>query len=167
MSHPEICNGDHHNASLSSTTARNRGFIVSFDGFGRWARRRDARCATAARYRRRPPLAATSRDTVDGERPNRRAIHRNDWPPASPREISSRSLNDNRNRHQSAAGTGRRHPAATTWVRTDDGARPNARLIARSDSPASNLSHNSAFSDSENRPTTSPPRRDNNNSRRK
>ena len=40
-----------------------------------------------------------------------------------------------------------RHPAATTWVRTDDGARPNSRLIDRSDSPASNLSHNSVFSD--------------------
>ena len=43
------------------------------------------------------------------------------------------------------------------WVRTDDGARPNRRLIDRSDSPASNRSHNSAFSDSENRSTTSPP----------
>ena len=69
MSHPEICNGDHHNASFSSTTARSRGLVTSFAGFGRWARRRDARCATPARYRRRPPLAATSRDTVDGARP--------------------------------------------------------------------------------------------------
>jgi hypothetical protein len=42
-------------------------------------------------------LAATSREIVDGARPNRRAIPRNDSPPANPREISSRSTNDNRN----------------------------------------------------------------------
>jgi len=136
---------------------RSRGLVASLAGFGRCARRRDARCATAARYRRRPPLAATSRDTVDGALPSLRAIQRSDTPWAIPREISSRSANDNRNRHQSAAGAGRRHPAATTGVRTDDGARPNWRLIERSDSPASNRSHNSVFSDSENRSTTSPP----------
>ena len=47
---------------------------TSFTGFGRRARCRDAVCATDARYRRRPPLAATSRDTVDGARPRHRAM---------------------------------------------------------------------------------------------
>jgi hypothetical protein len=42
-------------------------------------------------------LAATSRDTVDGERPKRDAIDRIDSPAANPREISSRSVKDNRN----------------------------------------------------------------------
>jgi hypothetical protein len=42
-------------------------------------------------------LPATSREIVDGARPNRPAITRNDAPPTNPREISSRSANDNRN----------------------------------------------------------------------
>jgi hypothetical protein len=42
-------------------------------------------------------LAATSRVTVEDARPSRRAIARNDSPPASPREISSRSVIDSRN----------------------------------------------------------------------
>jgi hypothetical protein len=42
-------------------------------------------------------LCATSRDTVDGDRPNPTAIARNDRPATRPREISSRSTGDNRN----------------------------------------------------------------------
>jgi hypothetical protein len=41
-------------------------------------------------------LRATSRDTVDGDRPNPTAIARNDKPATRPREISSRSTGDNR-----------------------------------------------------------------------
>jgi hypothetical protein len=41
-------------------------------------------------------LRATSRDTVDGDRPNPTAIARNDRPATRPREISSRSTGDNR-----------------------------------------------------------------------
>ena len=42
-------------------------------------------------------MAGHLRETVDGARPNRRAIARNDSPAARPREISSRSTSDNRN----------------------------------------------------------------------
>src|SRR5260370_4755829 len=53
-----------------------------------------------------PPLPFTSREIVDGDLPSRRAIDRRDSPPAKPREISSRSVNDNRNcdRFRSAIG---------------------------------------------------------------
>jgi len=39
----------------------------------------------------------TSRDTVEGARPIRAPIDRNDSPAANPREISSRSSSDSRN----------------------------------------------------------------------
>jgi hypothetical protein len=64
-----------------------------------------------ARYRRHPPFAATSREIVDEERPNRRAIDRNESPPANPREISSRSMSDNRNADRTGSGTSRRRIA--------------------------------------------------------
>ena len=55
---------------------------------------------------------ATSREIVDGDRSSRRAINRNDSPPASPREISSRSVSDNRNGDRIGSGTnGRRNLA--------------------------------------------------------
>jgi hypothetical protein len=41
-------------------------------------------------------LARTSRETVDADRPSWRAIARNDSPLTRPREISSRSITDNR-----------------------------------------------------------------------
>src|SRR5918995_81796 len=44
----------------------------------------------------RPPLRATSRDTVDGARASRPAMTRSDSPAARPREISSRSAVDSR-----------------------------------------------------------------------
>ena len=69
-SQPEICSGDHRNSSFASTTARNRGHTTNFDARGRHARRNAARSARHARYARRPPFLATSRDTVDGDRPN-------------------------------------------------------------------------------------------------
>ena len=123
-------------------------------GFGRRARCRDARCATAARYLLRPPLPATSRDTVDAARPSRCAIARSDSSAANPREISSRSESDNRTGDHPDAGNGRRNLKDTTWVRIVDGGRPNRRLIDRNDSPASNRSQISNFSDSDNRRIT-------------
>jgi len=51
---------------------------------------------------------ATSREIVDADRANRRAIDRNDSPPANPREISSRSVNDNRNADRTGSRTGGR-----------------------------------------------------------
>jgi hypothetical protein len=51
----------------------------------------------------------TSREIVDDDRPSRRAIDRSVSPPASPREISSRSDDDNRNGDRTGSGTtGRR-----------------------------------------------------------
>jgi hypothetical protein len=50
----------------------------------------------------------TSREIVDGDRPNRRAIARSASPLARPREISSRSVNDNRNGDRVRSGTGGR-----------------------------------------------------------
>jgi hypothetical protein len=67
-----------------------------------------ARSALHARYRRRPPCDATSREIVDGDRANRRAIDRNDSPPTNPREISSRSANDNRNADRTGSRAGGR-----------------------------------------------------------
>jgi hypothetical protein len=90
-SQPAICSGDQHNPSLASTTARNLGARTNLHGLGRAARRSAAASARWARYRRRPPLRASSRDTVDGARPSRRAIARQESPVATPRLISSRS----------------------------------------------------------------------------
>jgi hypothetical protein len=53
-------------------------------------------------------LTFTSREIVDGDLPSRRAIERRDSPPARPREISSRSVNDNRNGERCRSGTGGR-----------------------------------------------------------
>jgi hypothetical protein len=54
-------------------------------------------------------LRATSRDTVDGARPSRRAITRNESPAAIPREISSRSAGVTCSRDRFAStGSGRR-----------------------------------------------------------
>jgi hypothetical protein len=47
---------------------------------------------------------ASSRDTVEGALPSPAAIDRSDFPPATPREISSRSSNDNRNGDRGGVG---------------------------------------------------------------
>jgi hypothetical protein len=49
-------------------------------------------------------LTWTSRAIVDGARPNRAAIIRNDSPAARPLEMSSRSVNDNLNGDRVRAG---------------------------------------------------------------
>jgi len=99
-------------------------------------------------------LVLTSRDTVEGDLPNLDPIERNDSPPAIPREISSRSTDDNRSEHHSPPGFGRFQPDAINWVRTVDGDRPRRRLIDRCDSPASHRSHNSSRSETDIRSTT-------------
>jgi hypothetical protein len=58
-------------------------------------------------------LRTTSRDTVDGDRPNRHAISRNESPATIPREISSRSANDSRNDDRFGSGFGGRWIAIT------------------------------------------------------
>ena len=58
---------------------------------------RTARSAWQARYWSRPPLRASSRETVEGARLSCRAICRQESPATSPREISSRSASESRN----------------------------------------------------------------------
>jgi hypothetical protein len=70
--------------------------LASFDGLGRCALRKARSSARHARYRCRPPFAATSRETVDVDRFNPMAITWQDVPEVSPREISSRSSTDKR-----------------------------------------------------------------------
>lgn len=60
--------------ACSQATLRSRGHRASLVGLGRCARRRARRSAAQARYRPAPPLAATSRHTVDGARPSPLAI---------------------------------------------------------------------------------------------
>ena len=79
---------------------------------------------------RRPPLAATSLETVDGARPRRWAMWRRDSPPAMPREISSRSTSDSRASDHSVGTRGRTPPvlairSLTALDRTTD--RPGDR----------------------------------------
>ena len=64
--------------------------------------------AVPARYRRAPPLRATSRHTVEAARPIPTAITRTDKPSARPREISSRSANDSCRTDWHRARSGRR-----------------------------------------------------------
>src|SRR4249920_3524576 len=92
----EICVGDHSSASSQdSTCARSRGHRASLATFGRRARSLARRCARQPRYLLRPPLAWTSREIVEGARPTRPAMARNDRPASRPERISSRSVADN------------------------------------------------------------------------
>ncbi len=136
-------------ASLSSTSARNFELVANKQGCGRRARPHAARSARCARYPLRPPLPATSRDTVDGARPSRLAITRNDSPRATPREISSRSTSD-RCRSARRRGGGRTPPASSNSRRIDDPFLPRRRAIDRVSSPACRRSHTSAISASVN-----------------
>ncbi len=76
--------------------ARNTGLVASLYALGRVALDHACWSAVAARYRPRPPWAATSRLTDYAERPSPTAIARSDLPAARPREISSRSSKLNR-----------------------------------------------------------------------
>jgi hypothetical protein len=82
-------------------------------GFGRRISRTARRSAAHARYRSRPPFAATSRHTADGARPTVRAIARTGHPAARPREISSRSASDNRNGDRRGSRLAGRYNATT------------------------------------------------------
>src|SRR5918993_3993120 len=85
--------------------SRSIGFDASLQGLGRLAGCHACRSAPAARYFLRPPLPATSLLTVDGSRPRRAAITRNDRPAARPREISSRSSTLKRTARRRPAGS--------------------------------------------------------------
>ena len=91
FSHSEICSGDQSSASLSATRHRSLRWLARRHDFGRSANCQARPSASMARYVLRPPCRATSRLTVEGERPKPAAIPRIDRPAAIPREISSRS----------------------------------------------------------------------------
>src|SRR5678809_630899 len=90
-----ICSGDHSRRSLAATMRRSGPFDDSLHALGRNAACRARHLAAAARYLVRPWLRATSRDTVDGARLNRRAMARSDSSALSPLEISSHSTSVN------------------------------------------------------------------------
>jgi hypothetical protein len=156
--HPEICCGDHRASSLRSTTLRRRRHCTSFARLGRNARRCAPRSAGNARYFARPPLAFTSRQTVDADRPIPQAIVRNARPAANPREISSRSANDNRS-SQRSRGLGRLPPASAMNFRSDEFCRPRCLAMRLTGTPASRISQIVFRSSSENRTTPTPPDR--------
>jgi hypothetical protein len=126
---PSICSGDQRRASFSSTIARSLGLPASLQAFGRAARDHAARSARAARYRRRPPLALTSRLIVEGDLPKPAAIARNEASAARPREISSRSARLNR------PGARRRGHAAITNALDAGVPLRDAQILARHTDP--------------------------------
>ena len=95
-SRAEICCGDHRCRSRRSTSRRSARHDRSLGILGRYAARTELASARQARYCPRPPLTATSRDTVEGDRPRSFAIDRQDSPACMPLDISSRSVVDNR-----------------------------------------------------------------------
>jgi hypothetical protein len=58
-------------------------------------------------------LRITSRETVDGDRPNRHAINRSESPATIPREIYSRSASDSRSGDRLGSALGGRCIAIT------------------------------------------------------
>jgi hypothetical protein len=106
-------------------------------------------------------LAATSREIVDGDRSKRAAIDRNDSPPANPREISSRSDNDNRNADRTGSGAGGQRISRRCFA-TAYRPRPISFAINRVVEPCAANSAIRHRSNSDNRsPTTTPPDRSN------
>jgi hypothetical protein len=88
-------------------------------------------------------LRPTSRLTVDADRPNRRAINRNDSPARTPHAISSRSRRDKhlpdpaRSNHDRCCATAtrctdlREHPTRTATTPTGTRSRSNRRISRR------------------------------------
>ena len=136
----EICSGDQRRLSPASTSARSRRWRLSLLDLGRHPRRRAASSASAARYVRRPPLRATSREIDEGALPIRRAIARHECSAAKPREISSRSVIVN-SRFDLVRGRGR-----TTTAALFPGHGLRRLAIVDSDSPLARRSQISAFS---------------------
>ena len=137
---------------MASTTVRSRSHDASFDGFGRRAPThrslvRPTRPIAARVHHSR----ATSREIVDGDRPNRRAIDRNDSPPARPREISSRSVNDNRNGDRTGSRAGGRRITRRCFATPCDAPRPISLPINRLGNPCAANSAIRHFSNSDNR----------------
>src|ERR1700686_43745 len=141
----EICSGDQRRLSPASTSARSRRWRLSLLDLGRHPRRRAASSASAARYVRRPPLRATSREIDEAALPIRRPIARHECSAAKPREISSRSVIVN-SRLDLVRGRGRTPPVTNNNRRTVSGPRLRRLAIIDSDSPLARRSQISAFS---------------------
>ncbi len=139
--------------------------VLSSRNLGSRDRPHAARSARCARYRLRSPLPAISRLIVDTARPSRLAMVRSESPAATPREISSRSVNDkSRSERRRRADAPHRHPQTTANRRP---ALPNRRAIDRVSSPASRRSYTSAISASVNLLDTAHLPTRNHNSRRR
>ena len=93
--------------------------VLSSRNLGSRDRPHAARSARCARYRLRSPLPATSRLLVDTARPSRLAMVRSESPAATPREISSRSVND-KSRSERRRRAGRTPPTSSNNRRIDD-----------------------------------------------
>jgi hypothetical protein len=120
--------------------ARSTGLPASLHAFGRAARAQAAWLTRAARYRRGPPVALTSRPIVDGARPSAAAIARIDRPAASPREISSRSARLNRPGAR-RRDRGRIPPQRSRYARTVPVHKPSSRAVGFAACPARNRAH--------------------------
>ena len=91
------------------------------------------------------PPARISRHTVDGARPNALAIARADSPAAIPREIRSRSSNDNR---CGECATRLRDSTASSLIRhADVCGTPNSRTTSTARAPSPNRATITARSD--------------------
>jgi hypothetical protein len=144
----EICCGDQPSSRPRSTSATSAPHNDSFVALGRRAHRCARRSAPIARYRCRPPPARISRHTVDGARPNALAIARADSPTAIPREIRSRSSNDNR---CGECTTRRPINAASCPIRhADECANPNSAITSLTRAPARNRATITRRSDTDN-----------------
>jgi hypothetical protein len=134
FSQPAICSGDQFRSSFAATACRNWPCTANLHGFGRSACFHVRLSAAAARYHRDPPLRTISRLTVDGERPNARAIERTGRPATRPREISSRSASVSANRDRRRDG-GLIPPLTERWLKMQDDGLPSTRPIAFRPSP--------------------------------
>ncbi len=117
--------------------SRSTGLPASLHRFARVARAHAAWSARAARYRRTPPLALTSRLTVEGALLSVAAIARMDSPAARPREISSRSAIVNRPGAR-CRGSGLIPPQRTKYARTVPVDSPSSRAVGLAARPARN-----------------------------
>src|SRR5258706_7889296 len=129
FSQPAICSGDQLRSSFAATACRNWPCSANLHGFGRSACFHARLSAAVARYHHDPPLRTISRLTVDGARPNAKAIERTDRLATMPRENSSRSANVTAKRDRRRDG-GLIPPLTERWLKMQDDGLPRTRPMA-------------------------------------